>query len=379
MPRFGTWAGVLLVDRVRLRVLTTDGVDDFRDGRGRLLKNVPAAHRTARESVRATTLLPADEPGCDPAAFAVPTDVAAEVAAADGVLVVIPLPGLAEAGALLVVAMKAMPSAGELEQLDELARRGATALRAAVVYEDRAAMASTLRAALLPAPLPAVPGVQLGASYRAAQEASQIGGDFYDVMPLGDGRWMLSIGDVCGKGVDAAVLTGHVRQSLRTAAVMTDDPATALRLVNDTLLTADGTTFVTLSCAVLRPSGRSAEVRLSSAGHPPPLLLRGGTVEQIGVRGTLIGMLPEVSFGTVDLHLNSEDVLLFYTDGGPEARGEGGMLGVEPLAAALADSRAMTAQAVTERLLQLVLEHLDGRPHDDIALLAVRCVAGADS
>jgi serine phosphatase RsbU (regulator of sigma subunit) len=342
----------------------------LRDGTsGRWLKDLDAAHRALLQDTRRLTVHPADD-SAELAAFGVPADVLADVTGADGAVVVVPLPVVRPRHALLVVAAKDEPARG---QLQDLARRGGTALQSAVIYEERASLADTLRTALLPAPLPALPGVQLAACYRPAQEASQIGGDFYDVTPLPDNRWVLSIGDVCGKGVDAAVLTGQVRQSLRTALVMTDELPTALRFVNDAMLRGDGNTFVTLNLALLRPVGATVAVRLTSAGHPPPLLLRNGVVTPLIVRGTLVGMLPDVSFDVVDVVLEPEDVLVFYTDGGPEARGPSGLLGLQPLMDLLADSAGLTAQAVSERLLQRVLEHLDGAPHDDIAIVAVRC------
>lgn len=261
-------------------------------------------------------------------------------------------------------------------ELVALARRGATAVSAARVYEERASLADRLRASLLPAPLPAIDGVQLGASYRPARQTIQLGGDFYDVFPAGKDAWSVSIGDVCGKGVDAAVLTGQVRQSLRTACRVTDDPSDVLRLVNDTLLTGDGSTFVTLLHATLRPVDSGIHLRLASGGHPPPLLLRGGRIEVVGAHGTIVGMLDDVDFATVDTHLAPGDTLLMFTDGVLEAGGPDSLLGVRPVADLLADCADLTAQVITERVLQLVLEHLDhagtADSHDDIAVLAVR-------
>lgn len=141
----------------------------------------------------------------------------------------------------------------------ELARRAALAVAAARIYEERAALAGTLRAALLPPDLPTVPGVDLGARYRAAQEAPQIGGDFYQVYRCGADGCAFEIGDVCGKGVQATVLTGQVRQSLRTAALVEDDPARTRAHVS-------GPCEGTDPCAYYdRPQGRTFPLR---AGPP---------------------------------------------------------------------------------------------------------------
>ena len=135
-----------------------------------------------------------------------------------GCLVTVPLATAAIGRAALAVWTAVHAAADVAQLLEDLARRASIAITAASVYEERATLATTLRASLEPAPLPMLAGVELGASYRAAQVATQIGGDFYDVSARGDGSWTLAIGDVCGKGVEAAVLTGKVRQSLRTAA-----------------------------------------------------------------------------------------------------------------------------------------------------------------
>ena len=273
--------------------------------------------------------------------------------------------------------------AGAVEQVDvtralELARRAALALAAARVYEERAALAETLRAALLPPELPRIPGVELGARYRAAQETTEIGGDFYEVARLGTGLWTLSIGDVCGKGVEAAVLTGQVRQSLRTAVLANDDPPASLSLLNAAMLATDGTRFVTLLHGVMRVDEGGAHIRLACGGHPQPLVLRAdGRVELVSVTGTLVGMLPGVTFRACDVDLAPGETLLFYTDGVTEARVDGELLGTERLMAMFADCRGMPAQSVTERVEQFVLEYLAGRPHDDLAILAVRPTGSA--
>ena len=171
------------------------------------------------------------------------------------------------------------------------------------MYEERTALASALRASLQPAPLPVIPGVGLGAVYRAAEETASIGGDFYDVLPAGDGAWSLALGDVCGKGVDAAVLTGQVRQSLRTAGLATSDPVETLHLVNSSLLAAGGSDFVTIVHGLLRPTASGVQLTLAAGGHPPPLVLHGSAVHEVPVSGTIVGMLPDVRFTPAEVTL----------------------------------------------------------------------------
>lgn len=279
---------------------------------------------------------------------------------------------LATQAARTAALVLAGPDRPDTEELDALARRGAVALTNAAMYEERATLAAALRASLQPAPLPDIPGVGLGAVYRPAEETASIGGDFYDVLPTGDGAWSIALGDVCGKGVDAAVLTGQVRQSLRTAGLATSDPVETLHLVNSALLAAGGNDYVTIVHGLLRPAGDGVHLSLAAGGHAPPLMLRGSVVQEIPVGGTIVGMLPDVTFRPAEVVLGPGDLALFFTDGATEARGPDGMLGVGAIAELLADSGDMPAQTVAERMLQRVLEHLDGRRHDDIAFLAVR-------
>jgi serine phosphatase RsbU (regulator of sigma subunit) len=307
-------------------------------------------------------------------ALNLPAEQMAKVDGGDGVLVTTPVgdPGSARQSVLTVL-MPVEPDAATLAELRGLTERLGRAIAAATVYEERSTLARTLRESLAPLPLPDIAGVQLGATYRPALEASQIGGDFYDVTSLPDGRHAVSIGDVCGKGVEAAVLTGQVRQSLRTAGLVTDDPAAVLSIVNETMRRANGTTYVTATYGVLT-AGEPVHLHLAAGGHPPGLVLRGVEVSAVPTQGTLIGLLEEVSFATVEVELERSDVLVLYTDGAPEARGPSGLMGMGPVIETLRDCADMTAQSITERLMQRVMEHLQGWPHDDVAILAVRAV-----
>lgn len=245
------------------------------------------------------------------------------------------------------------------------------------MYEEWSRLAETLRAALVPPSLPAIEGIRLGAAYRAAQETTEIGGDFYELREDGCG-WSFTLGDVCGKGVEAAVLTGQVRQSLRTVSLIAPEPASRLELLNSALMATDGTSFVTLVHGVMRPVHGGVAVRVVAGGHPPPLLRHvDGRVEEVNARGPIVGMLPHVRFEPAELQLAPGETLLCFTDGLPDAKGPKGFLGTERLSALLADCAGMTAQAIAERCLQTALEHLDGRPHDDMALLAVQVEQGS--
>ena len=196
----------------------------------------------------------------------------------------------------------------EIAFAERVASRAAMALASARMYEERSLIASELQHRLRPATLPDIDGVRLAARYRPAAEHLDIGGDFYDVHGSGD-DWLVSLGDVCGKGVEAAVLTDRTRQSIRTAAYFDRRPTTVLAALNTVLYEAGFDRFVTVVCARIRtvPGGSHAEIELAVAGHPAPIVLRAnGRVEQVDVSGMAVGLRPESA--------------LSGSDGSPESR-----------------------------------------------------------
>lgn len=360
MAHLGPWAGITLVEARRPRRVDSAGVDEFVDRRG-----IPGPEQIADPVLRRATRRPVtgwapEDPVFD--ALGVPEDSRARIRRGTHVLCTVPLVAPAAGPAVLAVEMSAPASTELIGDLDGLGVRAARALTGAVSFEQRATLARTLRQALVPAELPGIDGLQLAAEYRPAHDATQIGGDFYDVVPLPDGRWAFSIGDVCGKGVEAAVLTGQIRQSLRTAGLVSADPVEVLDLANRAMLSSHGSTFVTIVFGVLEILPDGVRIQLASAGHPPPLLLRGGEVTQIETRGMLLGILPSARFESTELVLGAGDTLLLYTDGATEARAAAGMLGIDPIVDILADSRGLSAQAIVDRVVQRVWDHLGGQP-----------------
>ena len=242
-------------------------------------------------------------------------------------------------------------------------------------------MARTLQQSLLPHTLPDVPGLDLAAAYRPGSITLGIGGDFYDVFPAGDGSWRLVIGDVCGKGVEAAALTGAVRYALRTAAVLTSSPAAALAIVNDTLLREDWQhRFATLTLLAVDIADGSIRVTAASGGHPPPLLRKAdGTVTRVEAPGTIIGTLPDAQFSETTFELAAGECILLYTDGIVEAGAPGEMFGDDRLIAALETADTGSASGITRKMLAALDSFVtpsdarrradEGR--DDLALLTV--------
>lgn len=279
-------------------------------------------------------------------------------------------------GALLMVRGAARGfDEGEVAFVEQLAARAAMALDSARLYEERGLIATELQHRVRPLELPEIDGIRLAARYRPAAEHLDIGGDFYDVHGSGD-DWLISLGDVCGKGVEAAVLTDRARQSIRTAAHFDRSPTVVVGALNTVLLEAGSDRFVTMVCARVRPAadGSHVDVELAAAGHPAPIVLRANrTVEHVEVSGMAVGLMPNVTYRAAGVRLERGDTMLLYTDGIDEAKADEGFYGIDRLTAFLPDYAGAAPDVICEALEQDVLEHLDGRPHDDIALLAFTC------
>jgi phosphoserine phosphatase RsbU/P len=237
-------------------------------------------------------------------------------------------------------------------------------------------LATTLQRTLLPPVLSLVPGMDVAAYYHVASP-DEVGGDFYDLFPLADGRWGFFVGDVCGKGAGAAALTSLARYTMRAAAVYDPDPVAVLRNVNTVLhheYEGDDPRFCTTIFGVLTPADDGCAVTLASGGHPPALLLLAdGTATYLHTRGgQLIGVLPEAHFVTATRRLSAGDTLVLYTDGLTEARIDAdgnryGELALHELANALAPTTAADAVTALTEVLTGFGEGLD----DDTAVLAL--------
>jgi sigma-B regulation protein RsbU (phosphoserine phosphatase) len=251
------------------------------------------------------------------------------------------------------------------------------AKRRAEESEARArSLAATLQQTLVPPQLPHIPGLTIAAAYRSAIRGEEIGGDFYDVFQIGEGDWVVALGDVSGKGVDAAVLTSLVRYTLRAVTVRVTSPAAALRALNEVLLRHETQRFCTAVLMRLRLVPGAWQVTLSLGGHPQPLRLTAdGGVGPVGQAGTLVGLLADVQFVDDQFELEPGTTLLLYTDGVPEARADGHFYGDDRLREVAAE-HVGAPQALVDALLQDVLDFQLGRPRDDIALMALQALPG---
>lgn len=235
-------------------------------------------------------------------------------------------------------------------------------------------LAATLQRSLLPSELPAVPGMQVAAYYHPAS-ADEVGGDFYDLFPLTPDTWGFFLGDVCGKGADAAVVTSSARYTMRAAAVHDPDPLAVLAHLNTVLCREFDTGtpgFCTVVYGSVRPTPTGATLTLAAGGHPPPVLIRAeGATELLETPGgMLVGALPDAVFAGRAVHLAPGDTLLLYSDGLTEARVRGReRLGEERLREFIDALGPVSAPALIAALTEL-LAGFDG-VDDDTALLAL--------
>jgi sigma-B regulation protein RsbU (phosphoserine phosphatase) len=200
-----------------------------------------------------------------------------------------------------------------------------------------------------------------------------VGGDFYDVFPSGPQDWEIALGDVSGKGVEAAVVTSVARTTVRALTVLGHDLPGVLQGLNEVMRQNESDKFCTLVLARLRRLGNVWRASLAVGGHPPPLLLRPGSEPVLlDVAGPLIGLLPEVAFVQKELSLTPEDTLLLYTDGVTEARGDNGYFGEQRFLGWAGEQDSGEPSALVESLLAEVLGWQGDRARDDIAILALR-------
>jgi PAS domain S-box-containing protein len=259
-------------------------------------------------------------------------------------------------------------SEADLEMAMELGRRAGVAVENARLFTERTEVADSLQQGLLPPELPAMGNWSPAAHYQPAGEASAVGGDFYDVFRI-DGGWMLVVGDVAGRGPSAATLTALARYTLRTAGVLTGDPQIALASLNRTLRERDRLSLCSACIVVLSESPHGAQADVLCAGHPPPFVVRGESVEQVGRSGPMLGALEVDDWPVETARLDPGDMLVLYTDGVIDARGEDGRFGEAALGEALRG--ALRPADGIERVRRAVEAFQSGVQRDDMALLAV--------
>ncbi|WP_329447749.1 SpoIIE family protein phosphatase [Streptomyces sp. NBC_01426] len=260
---------------------------------------------------------------------------------------------------------------------EEARREAEEARRQAEADRERLQEAlAVLQQSLLPAALPAIPGLEAGSYYHTASP-DMLGGDFYDLFPLDAGRWAFFLGDVCGKGPQAAAVTSLTRYTLRATAMHDPDPVNVLTTLNTVLherYSNGNPRYCTAIFGTLHAASDRVEVRLASGGHPSALIQRAnGTADYLPTPGgMLIGVLPHVQFTAAHTELRPGDTLLLYTDGLTEARvgPDRALYGEDALRAFTTNQPPAGPQALITALTGLLTGFGDGLD-DDTALLAL--------
>ncbi|MGH3240045.1 MAG: PP2C family protein-serine/threonine phosphatase, partial [Spirillospora sp.] len=259
----------------------------------------------------------------------------------------------------------------DLGVVQRLGRYLALVIRAARLYRRRAEVAETLQAGLLPKSLPSIPGVSVAAKYLASTHGSEVGGDFYDVFRTENG-WGLILGDVCGKGEDAAAVTAAARHCARLASRWKARPGDVLGIVNEALLDEDR--FVTAVMAGLTMETEKIIVSLGTAGHPPAVVVRAdGVIRSASRGGVPLGLFEDFEAGLDSVDLTVGDTLFLHSDGVLEAcdmqRQE---FGQERLMEALAAHAGDTPQGMLAGVERALMDFCDGDLRDDVSMLALR-------
>jgi PAS domain S-box-containing protein len=265
-------------------------------------------------------------------------------------------------------------SAEDVSVLSLAADRAGLALQRILLYEQEHAIAKRLQRSLLPVELPRVPGLFTAARYRPGGAGTEVGGDWYDAIALPRGRLLLVMGDVAGRGIEAAAMMGQLRSAIRAYALEDVEPAAVLERLNAFQLGLATDTMATVVLAAMSEDGGS--VTVASAGHPPPLVVGRDRAARwlTGARGVPIGALDAPSYEQAREPLEPGSTLVLYTDGLVEQRGEDLRDGLARLEASVVDG-----PDDLEALCDHVLERAEGEPgSDDVTLLVLRTLCAAD-
>jgi PAS domain S-box-containing protein len=277
-------------------------------------------------------------------------------------------------GALTVARSAADPALGptDLDLLTTIADRAAATLENAGLYQQQRQIAETLQAVLTPRNLPAVPGLELAARYRPLSLIGHVGGDFYDVVPIPGGGHAVVVGDIAGKGIEAAAAVGLARYTLRSTIALDPGSETVLSQLNEALLIEDR--MCTLAYVLLRDNGHGFDLRVTLAGHPPPIVITAdGELRRLGQPCPPAGVLPILNPIEEEHTLGPGDILVLYTDGYAISELD------PPDSVELALSKCVrdNPETLLDQMLSIMLDETPNA-RDDIALVALR-VASAET
>jgi PAS domain S-box-containing protein len=292
-------------------------------------------------------------------------------------VIIVPMIGATGAiGSITLVTSESLRrlTAADLPLAERLGRRAGTAVENARLYTERTRIANTLQRALLPDLPPEIPGMAISSLYSPAGALNEVGGDFYDAFESDNGGWTLVIGDVCGKGPRAAGVTALARHTLRAAGISGQAPGEMLQTLHRELRRQPpGADLCTVCLVTATRVGDRTRLGISLAGHQRPLLIsRSGEVSQVGVAGTLLGVIDPIEIIESDAELLAGETLLLYTDGVVEGGRQNAGLAESGLSQLCRQAPQLELSQLLKRIENEVLRRAGGALRDDIALLAVR-------
>lgn len=256
----------------------------------------------------------------------------------------------------------------DVELAEQLASQAGVAIDNARLYADKSHIASSLQRSLLPASLPAIHGVDVAVRYVPSGAGYEVGGDFYDLVELEGGRFAMVVGDVQGKGPEAAASIGLARHTLRTAAQYETDPARILGVVNDAMLNGGSGRLCTVALVLMIPDEAGYLLRVVCGGHPQPIVIRAsGDIEPVGSPGTVLGVFTDPTLEYSDVQVARGDLLVVYSDGilGPDGDPADLLRHVTP-------ANSIPADAVADQVLASMPSTGETGPRDDVTLLVAR-------
>ena len=363
--RLGTWCGIFQLDEEQALVLTSAEASDSAPR-----QPVPAAEGYA--------VIDREHP-----VHTAWREGRAVWAGTDGPSLAVPLVARGETVGVLHLLHRNRRRPFDIDDeqfLVDVGRRVGAALDNLRLLAARTRVAALLQESLLPQRLPEVPNAEIAVRYLTGDANADVGGDFYDAFPLGGDEYAFVIGDVSGRGVEAAGLTGLARTTLR-ALDASVGPAAALRRLNDLLIDrTDGKRFLTAAYLRIGPrtdGGTVATVCL--AGHPPLALVgHTGATQWLGELGSLLGVFAQPLLVDQIVSLSPGDTVLLYTDGVTESKGTAGLFGEHGLVEALTPLAGLPAETVVTRLEQMIMAYRVGAG-DDMAMMALRLVPPSES
>jgi PAS domain S-box-containing protein len=300
-------------------------------------------------------------------------ELAQELAIRSAIVVPLAIADQAPIGAIsLVMAQSGRRfDEADLTLATELGRRAAIAVQNARLYAERSLIATTLQHSLLPPELPDIPGFRLAGLYRPAGEHNEVGGDFYDAFDV-SGGWMVMVGDVAGRGVEAAALTSLSRYTFRTAAKLLGDPVAAVEQLNAALCETPGIALVSVCCALLHEADGVAHADVVLAGHPPAYHVQAGTARPVGVFAPFLGAYETGRWEASRVELAPGELLVLYTDGVTDTVGEHERERFGEARLAVTLHPATSAADAIGRIERAVSEFAHGPQVDDTAVIAVQ-------